>query len=214
MLNAEYAGPREQDETWQVITLLIKQDTTYRIEYYQPLTREENVRSFGYQWTGDYAVEDFSLEVKLPGDSTAVQATPSLPFASDAPFLTGRVSAIRLQAGEVYQFELSYSRALDETVFEPTSPQVQASEPITENTTGRITLNNLPYILGAVGVVLVVGAFYYFQHTSSTPTALKPRKRARKAQDNLAQVYCHECGARAHEDDRFCRTCGTKLRRG
>jgi len=212
LLNTEYAGP-QQDSQWQTITLFIKQNATYRIEYYQPLTRKGDDRSFNYEWAGDYTVDHFSVEVKVPGDSTAIQSTPSLPFAPDSPFLTGTVSATPFKAGDTYQLQLSYRRPGDETVFAPSSPQVSASEPITQNTPGRVTLNNLPYILGIVGVVLIVGAIYYFRQTNPQPE-IKSRKRTRKASDDAAQIYCHECGARAHEEDRFCRICGTKLRMG
>jgi len=212
LLNTEYAGP-VQDGNWQVVTIFIKEQAVYRIEYYQPLTRAGDERYFNYQWTGDYPIDNFRIEVQVPGDGTAVKSTPMLPFAPNQSFLTGSASVSDLKSGETYEMELRYSRASDETVFPPSSPQVTASEPITQNTAGRVTLNNLPYILGVVGLLLIVGAIYYFQHTNS-PQTVKPRKRPRATQDNSAEVYCHECGARAHGEDRFCRTCGTKLRSG
>jgi hypothetical protein len=209
LLNTEYAGPNEQDEKWQVITVFIRESATYRLEYYQPLTRAGNERSFGYQWTGDYPIKNFRVEVQAPGDSTALKSTPMMPFAPNQPFLSGSAST-SLDAGEIYQLELSYTRTSDQTVVSPASPQVTASEPVTEDTAGRVTLNSLPYILGAVGVILIIGAVYYFRQMNSTTTS-KPRKRQQK-QEGDSQTYCHECGTRAHTEDRFCRTCGTKLR--
>jgi hypothetical protein len=209
LLNAEFSGP-EADGDWQVISIFVQQPALHRIEYYQPLQREGGERSFEYQWTGDYPVNNFRLEVQVPADSTGVKATPVLPFMLESPFQTGRVTVGSLAAGEQYQLELQYTRAINETVFVPASTQVSA-EPITPDTAGRVTLDNLPYYLLGFGILLIAGAVYYFRQSGSAP-ASKPRKRASKARAEAEQIYCHECGTRAAAEDRFCRVCGTKIR--
>ena len=210
-LNAEFAGP-EEDGNWQVITLFAKTQAAYRIEYYQPLQRDGNVRTFTYQWPGDYAVNNFRVEVQVPDDSTAVKSTPMVPFAPSQPFLNGSTSRDNLAVGETYSIELEYARTSDTTVVDPSSPEVTASEQVTTDTTGRVTLDNLPYVLGGVGLLLIVGAAYYFWQSRAISTA-KPRKRShRSGEGDGPQTYCHECGTRATAEDRFCRVCGTKLR--
>jgi hypothetical protein len=211
-LNAEFSGPVE-DGDWQVVTFFVKEYSTYRLEYYQPIPRVGTERSFSYQWNGEYPVNDFRIEIKVPEDSTGVKSKPVLPFAPSAQFLSSGASVNNLEAGETYQIDLKYSRTSDETVL-PSSPLVTTSEPITQNTAGRVTLDSLPYILGGVGLLLILGAGYYFLQTTSVQ-AFKPRKRqSRKKEDESTNIYCHECGTRAHADDRFCRVCGTKLRSG
>jgi len=212
LLNAEFAGP-EMDGTWQVVTVFIKEYSTYHIEYYQPLSFNGAERSFEYLWSGEYPVNNFRIEIQVPEDSTAVKSRPMLPFAPSEQFLSSRASLNDLAADEPYQVDLQYSRTNDETVL-PSTAQVTASEPISQNTAGRITLNSLPYILGGVGLLLILGAGYYFLQSRSVP-APKPRKRQSIKKDvESANVYCHECGTRAHTEDRFCRVCGTKLRAG
>jgi hypothetical protein len=212
LLNAEYSGPKT-DGTWQVITVFIKEYSTYHLEYYEPLRQDGTKRYFQYLWSGDYAVDNFRIEIQVPEDSTAVRSRPMLPFAPSEQFLSSRATANDLEAGETYQVNLQYSRTSDEPVFPP-SPQVTTSEPITQNAAGRITLDSLPYILGGVGLLLILGAGYYFLQSKSVPVP-KPRKRhlGQKDIENL-NVYCHECGTRAQAEDRFCRVCGTKLRTG
>ena len=210
LLNTEFGGPVE-DGNWQTITLLIKKLTTYHLEYYQQIPRDGNNRSFTYQWTGDYPVNNFRVEIQLPDDSTAVRATPMLPFVPNRPFLSGSASVNNLAAGKTYRVDLSYSRVSETSVVPASTSQVTASEPITQNTAGRVTLDNLPYILGGVGVLLVVLAIYYFWRSNSLQIS-KPRKRPHSSRDEREPVYCHECGTRAHAEDRFCRTCGSKLR--
>ncbi|HEU0294283.1 MAG TPA: zinc ribbon domain-containing protein [Anaerolineales bacterium] len=210
--NTEFSGP-DKDGTWQVVNVFVKEYSTYRIEYYQPIDRNGTERSFTYLWSGEYAVNSFRIEIQVPGDSTAVKSKPALPFAPSEQFLSSRATANNLEAGETYQINLQYSRTSDETVFSPPS-QVTADESITQNTPGRITLDSLPYILGGVGLLLVLGAGYYFLQSKSVRVP-KPRKRyAGKRDVENANVYCHECGTRAHAEDRFCRVCGTKLRTG
>lgn len=212
-LNAEFAGP-EEDGNWQVITLFVKVQAAYRIEYYQPLQRDGAVRSFTYQWPGDYAVNNFRVEVQVPEDSTAVKSTPMVPFAPSQPFLNGSVSRDNLSVGETYAIDLEYTRVSNDTVVPPSSSQVDASEPVTTDTVGRVTLDNLPYILGGVGLLLILGAAYYFWQSRAT-TPARTRKRSHKhAEEDGPQTYCHECGTRANAEDRFCRVCGTKIRAG
>jgi hypothetical protein len=211
-VNTDFSGPETQGN-WQVVTVFVKEYSTYRIEYYEPFARNGTERSFTYLWSGEYAVNNFRVEIQLPGDSTAVKSKPALPFAPSEQFLSSRATANGLEVGATYQVDLQYSRTSDETVLPP-SPQVTASDPITQNTAGRITLDSLPYILGGVGLLLVLGAGYYFLQSKSVRVP-KPRKRqpGRKEAEEV-NVYCHECGTRAHADDRFCRVCGTKLRTG
>jgi hypothetical protein len=210
-MNTEFAGPVE-DGDWQTITYFAKTLTTYHLEYYQPIPRDGTNRSFTYQWLGAYLVKNFRVEIQLPDDSTAVKATPMLPFVPNQPFLSGSASVSNLEAGKPYQVDLDYSRISEVPIIPAVSPQEVTSEPITPDTSGRVTLDNLPYILAGVGVLLIVGAIYYFWRSNSVQAA-KPRKRqhSMKGADSR-DIYCHECGARANGDDRFCRTCGSKLR--
>jgi hypothetical protein len=208
--NTEFAGPVE-DGNWQTITIFVKTLTTYHIEYYQQIPRDGNKRSFTYQWTGEYPVNNFRVEIQLPDDSTAVKASPMLPFVPNQPFLSGSASVSKLAEGKTYKVDLSYSRTHETSVVPASTSQVSASEPITQNTAGRVTLDNLPYILGGVGVLLIVLAIYYFWHSNLVQIS-RPRKRQHSAKDEREPVYCHECGTRAHPEDRFCRTCGSKLR--
>jgi hypothetical protein len=213
LLNAEFAGP-ETDGTWQVITIFVKEFSTYHLEYYEPLSREGTERSFKYQWSGEYAVNNFRIDIQVPQDSTAVKSRPVLPFAPSEQFLSSRASLDDLAAGETYQVDLQYTRTTDEIVLPSSSRQVTASEPITQNTAGRITLDSLPYILGGVGLLLILGAGYYFLQTTSVQTFKPRKKQPPKKDEESTNIYCHECGTRAHAEDRFCRVCGTKLRTG
>jgi len=211
LMNTEFAGPTEKNG-WQAVDIFVKEHTTYHLEYYQTVVRTESKRSFKYKWPGTYPVNNFRVEIQVPEDSTSVRSNPMLPFVLSKPFLSGNVAIGNLEAGETYELNLHYVRTSEDTVMPST--QVTASEPITQNTAGRVTLERLPYILGSVGLLLILGAGYYFWQTQSAEIS-KPRKRNRNREETeLTSIHCHECGTRAYDDDRFCRVCGTKLRTG
>jgi len=208
--NMEFVGPTE-DGNWQVITYLIKTRTIYHLEYYQEIIRNGNDRTFKYQWTGEYPIKDFHVEVQVPSDSTGLKANPMLPFAPTQSFLSGSASVNNLAAGQNYEMNLRYSRESEEPALPSTSSQAVAAEPVTQTTAGRVTLNNLLYILGGIGVLLIFSALYFFWQSKSMQ-AIKSRKRSHHIREDHTLIYCQECGTRALTEDRFCRACGSKLR--
>jgi hypothetical protein len=111
--------------------------------------------------------------------------------------------------------------------------EIQSSAPISERTSGRVRiLDVLPWGLGLLGVLLLVGGLWWYWQTGREKPKARRSKRgqrsrrkqptfqvkngaksdqdSQKTADNA--VYCHQCGKRAETGDRFCRSCGTKLR--
>lgn len=214
LLLANYQTLESEDPNWQVIRLFITERTTYHIEYYQPLLRDGEQRSFTYQWTGDYPVRGFDIEVQVPGDSTTVRTDPAIPLVQNQPFLSGGAMKSGFGQGESYQLQLEYSRQDDSPVTTSPSAQVEPIAPVDEDTDGRSTLDNLPLFLGGFGVALILAALFYFFRGQSSVRMPKPRRRSHVVQEPAMAKYCPECGTRSHEGDRFCRACGSKLRGG
>jgi hypothetical protein len=212
LILANYQNNPAENTNWQVIKIFITERTTYHIEYYLPLERDGNKRSFSYQWTGEYPVNEFNIDVQLPEDSKDVKTSPAIPFVQGQPFLTGGARMNEMKTGQTYNLKLEYFRTSETSMVTPSSSQVEPIAPVDENTDGRSTLNNLPLLLGGFGAALILIALFFFLRGQSAMQISKPRKRSHNAQESGAQTYCHECGARAHEGDRFCRTCGSKLR--
>jgi len=220
LFNINFDGPEEQGN-WQNITLKVDTRDKYRVEYYQPLTREGNKRFFKYQWFGGYAVDNLIVNMLIPADSTNVVASPIISNTSISPnglYLVGSVAENRLVAGRSYEFQLEYTRESDAVTNTGQSDSVQPSEPIGPDTSGRVSIDRMPYIIGGVGVALIaVALFFYWRSTqseaySSARAGSRRRRHQSSEEDGEGQAYCHECGARAHSGDRFCRTCGSRLR--
>lgn len=213
------AGPvAGEGGNWQIVTINAESYEPHRIEYYQPLTLDGNKRYFKFHWFGDYYVDAFTVNVIVPPDSTDLVTTPALDSSAvepDGTFISGTMTKNHLRTMNSLKFELEYQRT-STTLIEPdaSTNQVEPVAPVNEDTSGRVSITNLPWIIGGFGVALIgIALFSYWRSTQSTES--QPRKRPHpKAEvvDEAGQAYCHECGARAHAGDRFCRTCGSRLR--
>ena len=211
----------ETQGNWQTVTLNVEAYLPYRIEYYQPLTREENKRSFTYQWFGDYPVGDFNLVAQLPSDSTNISSDPAFmntTTSNQEKVFIGTISQKDLKMGQAGEYKLSYERASESVSKPANAANIQPSEPIGPSTTGRVSIDNLPWIIGAIGLALIgLALFFYWRSTQGTEQKLRRRRRSGSNQEQEQeaegeQAYCHECGTRARAADRFCRTCGSKIR--
>jgi hypothetical protein len=215
LFNKDFTGPVEQGN-WQTITINAETYDPHRIEYYQPLNRDGNKRQFKYQWFGDYYVTEFTVAVLVPADSTELNTSPALEDTAPAPNGAGIAGAIKkehLKMGSSFQFNLEYQRTSDELMASDQPGQVQAAAPVSADTPGRVSIANLPWIIGGFGLTLIVIALFTYLRSTRSGEA-RPNRRRRRRSEGIeeAQAYCHECGARAHPGDRFCRTCGSRLR--
>lgn len=217
LYNKDFKGP-DQQGNWQQITVKVESYDPHRIEYYQPLTRDGNKRQFNYEWFGDYSVKEFTVTMLVPADSTELITSPVLQSTStstDGSTISGSVTKNDLKMGNSFQFQLEYQRTSDDLIL--TNPgqveQVKPSGSVDENTPGRVSITNLPWIIAGFGLALIVIAlFSYWRSTQSGEANPRRRHRPQAEEPGDAQAYCHECGARAHAGDRFCRTCGSRLK--
>jgi hypothetical protein len=214
LINAEYEGPKVENG-WQIITIIVKTATTYHLEYYEPLEIEGNLRNFIYQWNGTYPVTGFSASILKPVDTTNLTTEPRLDPVTNPDGSTVYTSQpVSLTKGEQYNLSLTYNKSSD-TLFIP--PQdLRPSTPVDEKTEGRISLQNyLPFILGAIGLMVVIGGLvYYWQSGSKRAGGRRRRKPSQQMEKEPAtSIYCPQCGTRAQMNDQFCRVCGTRLRK-
>jgi len=213
LMNADYLES-SADGDWQSVVVQIQSPTVYRVEYYQPLQRTGDQRRFNYQWPGDYAVQDLGISVRLPADATAFTAQPALQSTQSGggySLLENRFGP--LEDGRAFALQLEYARTSE--TLSASQQDLQPSQPLDSSTPGRVMLSNyLPYILGALGLVLIVGGIVYFWQAGRAKPAREKRHRGGTgpASDDASDIYCHQCGTRAHNGDRFCRVCGTRLR--
>jgi hypothetical protein len=207
---------------WSVLTF---RATTpeIQIEYYDPgLKKQGNEREYVYQWPGDYAVDSLLIQIQQPFGATNMSISPALGsgrVGQDGLTYYGAEEGA-LAAGQPFSITIHYQKDTD--TLSATTIQVQPSEPLTETPTSLNLASMLPWFLGGLGVLLIVGGAIWYRQSGRGETSQPQRRRRGKAQVASASapaaetgfVYCHQCGKRAGPGDRFCRSCGTPLRTG
>jgi len=207
----EYSYEKNGDALEVTVTAT---EPAIRIEYYDPqLVRMGDQRSYKYHWIADYVVSTFNASILVPVDTTDITTDPAMTESTQAGTMQTYLNwgTKNLQTGQNLPIDVIYTKTSDRLTV---GNQPLETGTIDENTSGRVSLSNyLPYIFGGLGILLIVaGGLYFWQSSKGKP---EPRKRHRsKSQaDNGEVIYCQQCGKRAQSSDRFCRTCGTRLRR-
>jgi len=192
-----------------------------QIEYYDPgLQINGDRRHFEYTWPGDYAVEAFDIQIQQPTGASEMHFKPGTVSARQGAdnLKYYEMNVGSLTGGQQFQITVDYQKSTDE--LSASNVPVEPSSPLDELDSGIASLPNLPWYLGGVGLLLIVGGLIWYWRTGRQQA--HPRRdlhRRNKPTESQAaesatggSVYCHQCGNRAAVGDRFCRTCGTELR--
>jgi len=214
-LNADFNGPTATND-WQIIKVKVQTATTYHIEYYEPISKIGKERLFNYVWMSDYPIDDFNLSVWPPEDSRQFNTAPSLISVTNSDGTTSwKKDFGALSASQQIAVKIDYNRDSDALTKPSPLSGVQPSQPIGSNTPGSLmstVSNDIPYIIGGLGLILIGGGIVYFWQSGRGRKKSRRKRSTRSETEGDSEIYCHQCGTRAHKGDRFCRVCGTKLR--
>lgn len=206
-----------QETGWSRITL---QATTNEIqlEYYDPrLQKEDGKRKFAYVWPGDFSVDALSLDVQKPIKAENMQIIPGMasPEQRSDGLTYYHTNVGPLSKGQSFEIKVQYEKSDDSLSYEdlPVAP----SAPLDETSTGAISITSvLPWVLGIIGLTLIIGGgVWYWRsgHRKELPTKKANKRRSSAPASNETEAkYCHQCGKRAAQGDRFCRICGAPLK--
>jgi hypothetical protein len=216
----------QQQGEWLAVTLTSSTHQA-QVEYYDPGLRKDGIqRSFVFTWPGDYATQSFIIQVQQPLGASGMQISPSLGAGSAGRdgiiYYSAELGA--MPAGQNFNISLNYQKNDDTLTI--SQVQVQPSGPSDQTPSGGMdTTTLLLWIAAGLGVVLIVGGgLFYWQSGRASERAAAPARARRSARrpnsaagpevqaEAAGNVYCHNCGKRAGQGDRFCRTCGTPLR--
>jgi hypothetical protein len=222
LINVSYNGPSRSGD-WDILSIAVDAPTIYRIEYYAPLVKTGATRTYAYTWNADYPVETFRLLLQQPIESRDVVTAPAAQEVTPGAdgFMYHSYTAQNVLVGQKFTWEISYQKDTD--ALSASAVGVAPAAPLVGNVDGQISLmNNLPLLLGMLGLVLILGGVvWYWLSGRSVRGSKQTRSRKRHAaqdddgeEDADEQTYCPQCGKRAQARDRFCRVCGTRLRHG
>lgn len=189
-----------------------------QVEYYDALVKNEAARHIIYEWTGDYAVDAFTVTLQQPVGATDMETDPSLTQSNVGQdgFTYYQSAPQPLAAGQSFTLTADYQKATD--ALSTTGLPVQPTQPLDASTSGRVTMSGvLPWVLAGIGGALVmvgiVGGLYMWKSGTRRSSATRKRHIQPHQASETGDVYCYQCGKRAQPGDVFCRTCGKRLRK-
>jgi hypothetical protein len=206
---------------WQTVTFDVAQ-TPYRLEYYIPIQKKDSTRQFNFVWPGDYAVNTLVVEAQEPPGTTGFTTSPLLPnVESTAEGLSTHSGTFSsLKKDEHWQLQADYSRTTDDLTVtgQPVQPSGGAIEDNASVSAAVVDFlsHNYLLIIAVFGALLIIaGLVWYWQSNASTQPGTGRKRHASRTEDDSddGQIYCPQCGKRAQPVDKFCRACGTRLRR-
>jgi hypothetical protein len=224
LLNATY--DRQVEGEWALITITATMPDI-QLEYYDPqITMDGSNRSYTYVWPGDYAVDAMRFVVQEPIGASQMSVVPDLgsfsQFQND-PMRYYLMDVGAPKANESVSVAVNYLKDTD--ILSVESLQVQPSAPIDGNDgNGQGSfLTYLPWIIGGIGILLLAGGAIWYWRLNAAPSPAAPKKRRKtrgpiKSPEQISAAngkdgnFCHQCGKRSNAGDRFCRSCGAKLR--
>jgi hypothetical protein len=214
-------------------------DPRFRVEYYVPFELEGDERSFVFEWESETPVTEMLVSVQQPVAAEGMVVDPavfSVTTRADG-FQYHNLSPVEVPAGERFSLEVSYSRAmttLSAELAQPTTADETTTTTEQPEPAAPPAMNWQTILLASGGVaVLAVGVWMIFGErllaarkggvtARPTPKAARPRTREREMEGEVetAEIetptyvqFCHHCGQKSDPDDRFCRSCGTRLKR-
>lgn len=207
LMNVQYDQP-VQVGNYSVVSFSVTDRSTYRVEFYVPYVLSEQRRTFIYIWPGDYDVATFKFWLQEPAGATNVTTEPAMSNLgpSQNGFTYQSLVLQNVKVGENLSLKFSYDK--DNASL---AGGVQPSAPLEQP---QPLMSFLPWIVGGVGVALIVGGGVWYWVSGRAGSGVgRSRKRhtAQAEEDPVAMAYCSQCGKRAGPGDRFCRACGTKL---
>lgn len=221
LLNVNF--DQETGGPWQVLRVQIAL-RELQIEYYDPnLQKNGAQRSFVYSWPGDYAVKQASVQFQQPVDASNSSITPgpvtTQTLGGEMVYYNKDVGA--LQAGQGFQLEINYQKSSDR--LSAASMPVEPSAPLPNQNSLSENFNGyLPWGMAFLGLLLIGGGIYWYWRSSyQQADSLRHRSRGQRAKARHTSetmssasdpIYCSQCGRRAAVGDRFCRSCGSRLR--
>lgn len=230
------------DTTTQMLHITLP-DLGFRVEYYQPYERNDLERHFTFAWQMPASVQQLLVSVQQPAAATSLTVSPSpvsvTPGNNGLQY--HNMPAATLSADQPYTLDVNYtmsSTALTTSLIDTSNP-IDAPATLLPTSGGNSSSGsaNTTLLIGAgfLGVLVIAGIIWLITNRDAlaAPAPSRRRRAARPAAPRQratppprttdagpaappparATRFCHDCGQPSTPDDRFCRYCGTELKR-
>jgi hypothetical protein len=220
LFNLNYTTRTEGDE---MIIAFETPAASFQFEYYDTgLDLTTSRREYNFAAAAPYAINALSLQVQQPIGATDIETLPTLTNSTQGNdglvYLEGGLT--NLAPNDPITLSLTYTKTADTLSANTTGPAATPQLPATQPAANNDWL--VPVMVGLLAMMAVGGAGWYLMSQKAED---KPAGRAGKKQaggqvkakpavtSSKSKVFCHNCGHAAMGNDRFCRNCGTELRR-
>ncbi len=199
-----------------------------QVEYYDPNTQlSGNTHTINYRWIGDYPVGDLNMIVQQPKDAYNLTISPSLGLGNVNPddgltYFNRYLGAV--DAGTAFDVTVTFQKdtnSLSATLI-PVKPSGQL--PIKRSFADQLKALVLPIVqnrgLVVVGLLILGWLVIFLLAISLSGSSIFKRMKLKLSpaapatdskEEDDSQIYCYQCGKKAHPGDVFCRACGAKL---
>jgi hypothetical protein len=201
----------------------------FQFEYYDTtLNLSQSDRQYTFSAIAPYAVQSLMFEVQQPIDASALSATPALGASTvgrdGLTYYSTAPSAVT--SGSLITFNLTYTKTTDALTAGATRSAATPDlpEPLMPLITDPLLIGLS--IAAVVSVIFLAAVFGYYRLRESRSELPEPQLKAKSKgqppkprpvgpppREPEPALYCHACGHAAQPGDRFCRKCGTELRR-
>lgn len=214
LLNAAYTRAVEGDRATIAIEATQRE---VQLEYYEDLIRDGAERRYTFTWPIGLPTASLAFEVQQPAGATELELDPpgAAPRAGELGLLYHRVEIGAVTGSPPPTLSLRYQKASEELSIEASA----ASLPPTAAGSSSIESGAwAPWLLGGLGALLIAaGGIWQVRRVRAQRPSRNRHRPARQPEEGTrseeAAVFCHSCGTPAGPSDRFCRQCGTRLRR-
>jgi hypothetical protein len=217
LFNLSYTLADDEDFTTVTFTT---PDPLFSLEFYESMLLDGDNRSYAYDWPGDLAADELTLEVQEPVGSTSLLMGPELgdSVVDSHGVVVHRGQMGPLESGETLTMNVSYVKTDPRTSAEilgilgpPTVAQ--------ESDDGFPTWVIIVAVVVALAFAVAVAVYWRWQvapaAAPSGPAAGRRRRGrsdAGQKEDATPQAFCTQCGHELGSSDSFCPKCGAPRR--
>lgn len=209
---------REVQGDWALLTISAR-NRRLQVEYYDPaLEREGSRRRFRYAWPGDRALRAFFIDVQEPADTVEMRTLPPspgpMPGADGLMHHTLELGAVA--AGQERVVELEYVREGDALSAESITPPARPVLPelTTDSGTGAARWYRVGAGMLAAALAGAVAYWFLFLRGDGAENARRGGGSGKRKRRHAGRAggFCPSCGKPVVAGDRYCASCGGKLR--
>jgi hypothetical protein len=209
----------------------------FRIEYYVPYETTGTTHAYDFNWQAAIPVQELLAAVQKPTGATTMTLEPAAANVvadSNDGFTYYALPTTAIPAGQAYTLHFEYDMPIQQLSVDnlPAAPApANAPPPVNmpaapapaaaSSSSFSLDTVNWALLLVVAGFILIaIAATWMIATRNSSPKSVRknrkpqPKRTVSKASSAAGKAgFCHECGQPLSASDKFCRNCGTAVKK-